>query len=103
MKTSHLIIGAAAVAAVGLFVYSRSKAPKASTAAVASVKLTPLEQARAAAQELLDSAKKLGSSLGVSTSTDSPPSTSQRTVDLEGDIPTARASAARTHILYAEA
>lgn len=93
MKT-NLIIGAAALAAVGLFLYSRK--PKAPTAAVA--KLTPLEQARAAAEDLLESAKRLGSSLGASTA----PTTRSASVD-EGDIHTARASAAQTHILYTDA
>lgn len=88
MKTSHIIIGAAAIAAVGLYVYStRSKAP---TAAVK--KATTKPHAPAVLVSLKDYATKLGiSSPSVAVDVDS---------ELDGDIVTARASDAQLEIQY---
>jgi hypothetical protein len=92
MKTTHLIIGAAAIAAVGLFIYARkSKAP---TAAV-----QPSPMTSSGGVTVTAAAKNVATRIASAfSSSSSPPAPADASAD--GDEMTARASDAQFEIAY---
>ena len=94
MNKKHLIIGAAAIAAVGLYFYTRkSKAP---TAAVAPTVMTSSGGVTVTAA-IKNTATRIANAF--SSSTSAAPTVSAD-ASLDGDIPTARASDAQNEIAY---